>query len=251
MTTSLVRFTPTAFAGVYVALASVRPAQLADEVHKAFAGAGRYYQGEAAVLDCTAVTDWPAQVDWAGIAALMRRIGLQPIGVRGVPEAHLHSLARAALPLLDALALAGRDAAEPRSAAESTQSAESAFPAPQSVTPATLFVDRPVRSGVRIYHPNGDVVLMQGVNPGGEVIAAGHIHCWGTLAGRAIAGANGFAEARILVARFAPELVAIAGIYKTFEQGVVASLASKAVQVRLQRSTSAEDLRLQFDPIEG
>ena len=54
------------------------------------------------------------------------------------------------------------------------------------------------------------------------------------LAARQVqAGARGNAEARILTTVFAAELVSIAGIYRTFEDGVPAKLANQPVQVRL------------------
>jgi septum site-determining protein MinC len=76
-------------------------------------------------------------------------------------------------------------------------------------------------------------VILAAVNPGAEVIADGNIHVYAPLRGRALAGARGNAQARILTTVFAAELVSIAGIYRTFEDGVPAKLANQPVQVRL------------------
>ncbi|WP_217126328.1 septum site-determining protein MinC [Hydrogenophilus thiooxidans] len=255
----IVRFTPTNLAGFVVTLAATSPARLADELHKVFAGANRYFAGEVAVLDFREVTEWPTHVDWAGIAALMRRIGLQPVGVRGVPEPFHTALARLNLALLDAIspeygaqptphatvAVAPERTALPAATPEATQAAPNDSP-----RSASRIIDRPVRSGQQIHHPDGDVILMNGVNPGGEVIAGGHIICWGPLSGRAIAGAYGLETARIFAHRFQPELVAIAGIFKTFEQGVPPVLAGKPVQVRLEPTPETAEMRLQFDILE-
>jgi septum site-determining protein MinC len=54
---------------------------------------------------------------------------------------------------------------------------------------------------------------MAAVNACAQVIADGHIHIYGALRGRALAGAAGNTDARIFTQHFAPELVAIAGEY--------------------------------------
>jgi len=77
------------------------------------------------------------------------------------------------------------------------------------------------------------------VSPGAEVLADGSIHCYGPLRGRAIAGAQGDHSARILATNFGPELVSIAGVYRTFERGIPEAFAGKATLVRL---TGAEHL---------
>lgn len=255
----IVRFTPTNLAGFVVTLAATSPARLADELHKVFAGANRYFAGEVAVLDFSEVPEWPTQVDWAGIAALMRRIGLQPVGVRSVPESFHTALARTNLALLDAIPAERTASPMPQATRAVTPewngplaaTPEGAKAEPgESPTSATRIIDRPVRSGQQIHHPDGDVILMNGVNPGGEVIAGGHIICWGPLAGRAIAGAYGLESARIFAQRFQPELVAIAGIFKTFEQGVPSAFSGKPVQVRLEPQSEKTEMRLQFEIIE-
>ncbi len=85
-------------------------------------------------------------------------------------------------------------------------------------TVATLRVDRPVRSGQQIYARGGDLVVLGNVGAGAEVIADGSVHVYGSLRGRALAGAQGDRTARIYSMDFQAELVSIAGIYKVFEQ---------------------------------
>ncbi len=232
-----VRFESGRFEGIVVRSPLVSPARLADVLHKRFAGTESYFGGEPAVLDFSEVRDWPEQVDWSGLVAFFRRLGLQPIGVRGVPESFDATLKRLHLANLDEAALrleAARPTEPPPAAPTSAQAPAS----PQAVTPraaaSTKFIDRPVRAGQQIYAPEGDVVLMAGSNPGAEIIAAGSIHCWGPLRGRVLAGAGGNLEARIVATHFGPELVSIAGVYQTFENGLPASIANRPVQVKLQ-----------------
>ena len=96
-----------------------------------------------------------------------------------------------------------------------------------------MFIDRPLRSGQQIYARGADLVLVGGVSPGAEVIADGSIHCYGPLRGRAIAGAQGDDRARIITSNFGPELVSIAGVFRTFERGIPETIAGRAAQVRL------------------
>jgi len=71
------------------------------------------------------------------------------------------------------------------------------------------------------------------VNPGAEVIADGHIHVYAPLRGKAIAGARGDSNARILTLCLEPELVSIAGVYRTSENPLPDTLRGKPAQIRL------------------
>ena len=108
----------------------------------------------------------------------------------------------------------------------------------------TLVVDKPLRSGQRVYARGGDLVVLAAVSFGAEVIADGHIHVYAPLRGRAIAGARGNTEARIFSTCLEPQLVSIAGIYRTAETELPASVASKPATVRLDGE------RLVIEPIE-
>lgn len=122
-------------------------------------------------------------------------------------------------------------------------------PPPAAPEPApartTLVIDRPLRSGQQVYARGGDLVVLAIVNPGAEVIADGSIHIYAPLRGRALAGATGDAQARIFTTRFEAELVSVAGVYRTFEGGVPAELASRPVQVR----ADAEGNKLLLDSL--
>ncbi|HDS1111207.1 TPA: septum site-determining protein MinC, partial [Stenotrophomonas maltophilia] len=91
-----------------------------------------------------------------------------------------------------------------------------------------------VRSGQQLYAENCDLTVMATVGAGAEVIADGSIHIYGTLRGRALAGAQGNTAARIFCRDFHAELVAIAGHYKVLDD-VPDTLRGKAVQVWLEQ----------------
>jgi septum site-determining protein MinC len=102
--------------------------------------------------------------------------------------------------------------------------------APRAVP--TLLIDKPLRSGQQIY-AQGDVVILDLVSYGAEVIAEGNIHIYAPLRGRALAGVKGNPDARIFCTCLEPELISIAGIYRTAEQTLPADVLGKSAQVRL------------------
>lgn len=121
------------------------------------------------------------------------------------------------------------------------------FPgAPRGPVPARgakggLIVDRPVRSGQSIFHPEGDVILLGAVSSGAEVIAGGSIHVYGALRGRALAGATGNPGALIFARKFEAELVSIDGNYMTAEQSPP-EVIGRPVQIRLRNEAIVTDI---------
>jgi septum site-determining protein MinC len=134
----------------------------------------------------------------------------------------------------------------PANAARRTESAEpAAAPAPRVAAPAapiqpaapgglvrTKVITQPVRSGTQVYARGGDLIVLNSVSPGAEVIADGHVHIYGALRGRAIAGASGDTEARIFVDKLEAELLCVAGHYLVSE-AIEADYIGKSVQVTL------------------
>ncbi|UVK37843.1 septum site-determining protein MinC [Mesorhizobium sp. AR10] len=97
---------------------------------------------------------------------------------------------------------------------------------------ATLMIKAPIRSGQAVYHPHGDVIVLGSVASGSEIIAAGSIHVYGTLRGRASAGALGNAAARVFCRKNEAELLSVDGWYCTSEE-MEPSSRGKAVQAFL------------------
>lgn len=75
----------------------------------------------------------------------------------------------------------------------------------------------PVRSGQQIYARGGDLVVLAAVSHGAELLADGHIHVYGPLRGRALAGVSGDQNAHIFCQSLEAELISIAGQYKISE----------------------------------
>ncbi|MDR1423678.1 MAG: septum site-determining protein MinC [Azoarcus sp.] len=259
-----IEFLHTNLCAVIVSLGRADPAGLADDMHKMFGGQAAPFNQEAAILDfgALAFAQLPDRIDWNGLTSLLRRYRLQPVGVRNlVGGPQTEAAHRAGLAMLDdtQISTGGRNAPQsaPRRAAREV-AAPAAAPAakgpaasgPAASGPAasTLYVDRPVRSGQQIYAQGGDLVLLAGISPGSEVIADGNIHCFGPLAGRALAGARGDVNARVISTCFGPELVAVAGVYRTFEGGMPSMYAGRAVMVRLK--PSAKNQSIVIEPLQ-
>ncbi|CAH1090702.1 septum site-determining protein MinC [Candidatus Nitrotoga sp. 1052] len=100
----------------------------------------------------------------------------------------------------------------------------------------TMIINKPVRTGQRIYAEGANLVVLGVVNAGAELIADGDIHIYAPLRGRAIAGAQGNENARIFIHSLEAELISIAGCFKVFENGIPENLRGKPVQVHLDGS---------------
>jgi len=101
------------------------------------------------------------------------------------------------------------------------------------VSAPTMIIDRPLRSGQQVYAKGGDLVITAVVNHGAEVIADGSIHVYAPLRGKAIAGAKGNTQARIFSTCMEPELVSIAGTYRTTDNPLPPDVTGKPAQIRL------------------
>ncbi len=98
--------------------------------------------------------------------------------------------------------------------------------------PTSLLLEQPVRSGQSVVFTEGDVTVLGSVGSGAEIVAGGSIHVYGTLRGRAMAGVNGNAAARIYCQKIEAELLAIDGYYQTAED-INATLRNRPAQAWL------------------
>lgn len=221
-------------------LGSLDVQQVEAALAHSLGGSPDFFDGELAVADLGAVDDALCEPDWDRIRELCTARGLRLVAVSnsgafgdGARAAGLSVLSRAPAPPRRA---SGASPVE-ENPAELPARAESA---PVSAALASLLVDRPLRSGQQVYARGRDVVLLALANAGSEVIADGNIHVYAPLRGRALAGAKGDTDARIITTCFEPELVSVAGIFQTFDDGIPEALARRPVQVRLSSSGVGE-----------
>ena len=106
-------------------------------------------------------------------------------------------------------------------------------PKPQATS---LLIEDPVRSGQSVVFIEGDITVLGSVGSGAEIVAGGSIHVYGTLRGRAMAGASGNARARIFCHRVEAELLAIDCYYKTADD-IEDSLRRRPAQAWLEGGT--------------
>jgi septum site-determining protein MinC len=119
-------------------------------------------------------------------------------------------------------------------------------PVEQELAPA--YLTRPLRSGQRFYAQGRDVVVAAPTSRGSELIADGSIYAFSPLRGRVLAGASGNTSACIVASHLDPELVAVAGVYRTFEAGDLEALGDGPVSLALSLDADGGE-RLTLAPL--
>jgi septum site-determining protein MinC len=210
---------------------------LGRELQDRFGDSPDFFDHDPLVIDLSALGG--VAVDFKALLKLLKGYRVLPVAVKGGSEEQMRSalkLGLAAAPeaaLTPTLSQREREQ-QPQAPAPLAQPAPPAeAAAPANVPASALVIDKPLRSGQQVYARGRDLVVLSMVNPGAEVIADGHIHVYAPLRGKAIAGARGDTQARILTLCLEPELVSIAGTYRTSENPLPEALRGKAAQVRL------------------
>jgi septum site-determining protein MinC len=245
------------------------------ELTRRFEATPEFFANDVVALDVRRLAE-NERVPLAEIAQLLESVRMRPVGV--VANAQQAWAAESALPLLevrdrrgataksadeetvnaatpapvataatatppaDLFEGAGTPAAGTPATAAATEPAPAAEPVRLATSSQTMVVDKPLRSGQRIY-AKGDLVVLGLVSYGAEVIAEGNIHIYAPLRGRALAGVQGNHDARIFCTCLEPELISIAGIYRTTENPLPADVLGKPVQIWL------EDEKLMIEPL--
>lgn len=208
-------------------------------------GVSDFFEDEFAVIDVTTIADSATFIEWDKLVDVLKKYRLNAVAVRGAPAAMHEAIRARGLSLDDGVS--GIKPREESEAPPALTAAPAPIPAPPAVasppppppaatavvTPGTMIIDTPVRAGQRVYARGCDLIITATVNNGAEVIADGSIHVYAALNGRALAGASGNAEARIYALAMQPELVSIAGVYRTFDEGFPPNLARQPAQIRL------------------
>jgi septum site-determining protein MinC len=189
-----------------------------DALRAQSARAPGFFAGRPVIVDCSLL-----KPDTPGVATLLKDLEALGLGVIDVENA-------ADIPGADPWKrpLTG---GRPGGLVE-IKPREGAKPEPPPSAPG-LIVEDNVRSGQSILFPKGDVTVLGSVSSGAEVLAGGSIHIYGALRGRAIAGAQGFAKARIFCRKLEAELVSIDGFYQTAED-MDAALRGAAAHIWLE-----------------
>lgn len=216
---------------------------LANAMDAQFGSNPELFSHDPVVIDLGHLPRDTPPPDFKALTALVRRYRMQPVAARGgSPEQMMAALDEG---LSEAPALDAPTSQSPAGAASLPPVVSTPAPvvhAPPSYVP-TLVIHKPLRSGQQVYAKNGDLIVMAAVNFGAEVLADGNIHVYGPLRGKAVAGVKGNAEARIFTTCMEPELVSIAGTYRTTDTPLPVEVVGKPAQIRLEAG------RLVFEPL--
>lgn len=214
-------------------------------------------EGTPMLIDVSALTasGTDRELDLPLLVSLLKSFSLQPVGIVGAKDGLLEmALAMGMTEESNIGHLSGRGAKElaadqkpaavaaPRAVvaqasndAQVQRAVDSAvLAAVSSMVNAPQIIDKPVRSGQRIYAKGGDLIVLNSVGHGAEVIADGNVHVYGPLRGRAIAGAQGNQKARIFALSMEPDLYAIAGIFSTTDIPLPLDVQGKTAQIVME-----------------
>ena len=182
------------------------------------------------LLDAPLVLDFskvPEFADSAALADLVAKLRTRNMLVFGVQNTTTPQLEAA-----DGLGLIpvriGRDGPAPEAKPARKSKVDRLLP------PDNKVITKPVRSGQLVVAERGDLTVIGPVSSGAELVAAGNIHVYGPLRGRAIAGVHGDETARIFCHSQNAELLAIAGLYRTSES-IEDKFRNRSVQVYLDK----------------
>lgn len=204
-------------------------ARIEAELPARLAQAPGFFEYAALILGVEKVTG--EGLDVAAVVDLLRVHRLLPIAVRGGDDAICDQVRGIGLAWFPA-----QPEAAARRPASIRRDQSSAAKTPVIVGKTHRGT---VRSGQQVAALDGDLVIVGAVNPGAEVLAAGSVHVYGPLRGRALAGIHGDATAAIYCRELEAELLSIAGTYKRRED-IEPDQIGGAVQVHL----SEERLRI-------
>ena len=218
---------------------------LARDLAVRFGDIPDFFDNDPLVLELSALVAEERAIDFGALLALLRSYRVAPLTVRGGNPVQMEAATAAGLLAAPDARITTARAQEPEVTRVQTPPAESPVLAAPPL--GALVIDKPLRSGQQVYARGRDLVVLAMVNAGAEVIADGHIHVYAPLRGKAMAGARGHADARIFALSLEPELLSIAGIYRTSETALPDGVWGKPTQVRLVAGPDGD--KLVMDPI--
>ena len=182
--------------------------QIEDKVNQA----PDFFRHLPILLDLNSVPD----IDLEATKEVFTRHKLTILGLVGGSQQQEKLAYQIGMPVLPA-AVFGKDRKDNQQQVEKPKVVETqkdkAEEQPDANQTPTLVIKQPVRSGQQIYARGGDLIVLAAVGAGAEVLADGHIHIYGSLRGRALAGIQGDTQARIFCQSLDAELVSVAGSY--------------------------------------
>jgi septum site-determining protein MinC len=201
-----------------------------------------FFSGDNIIIDISDKDIFLNEDQLLSIISIIKKCKLNPIALRSESE-KLLSVAKNS-----GLEQASPDTHKHRRPESEAPSVQVIQEVVREVATHALIVDKPLRSGQKIYARGCDLVVLAMVNQGAEIISDGNIHVYAPLRGKAMAGARGNTEARIFTMCLEAELISIAGVYRTSENPLPDDVKGKPSQIRLsndgQEKMIIESLKL-------
>ncbi len=196
--------------------------ELSLELDEKIKQAPNFFQHAPIILDLQRLKTQGEMVDLALLIHTLKAKKLIPIGVRGANKLLKEAAIQVGLAIFPEekvishkkrLEVEEPKLNEPTNIGQMPSRTENTSTAISS----TRLITQPVRSGQQIYAQGGDLIVLASVSHGAELLADGHIHVYGSMRGRALAGVMGDKEAMIFCRSLEAELVSIAGQYRLSE----------------------------------
>lgn len=224
---------------VVLALIEYEPELLRRQLQEKIDQAPQFFVNSPVLISLEKLEN-PALIPvFAPLLDTCRDLGLQPLGFSAVPGELLAAVRATGLAILPRSGERALKMSEPST--EKMPALEQAVK-PQVqvetvieerlVQRVSKVITRPVRSGQQIYAEGADLIVLAQVSEGAEVLADGHIHIYGSLRGRALAGVRGDDSARIFCQSMEAELVSVAGNF-LLRDSFTAEVFKKPVQIYL------------------
>lgn len=176
--------------------------QLKEKIEQA----PEFFEQSSIVISLDKVAESVTDINLMQLLSVCRQFGLQPMAFKCVDPRFLSGVKASGLTLLSDNATRALTKQAPV-----IEKAVNIEPVQKPAPRKSKIITRPIRSGQQVYAEGGDLIILSQVSEGAEVIADGHIHVYGSLRGRALAGVKGDISARVFCKKMQAELISIAG----------------------------------------
>lgn len=194
-------------------LYSVDPVAISQQLAATIKRSPNFFQNAPIVLDLTNVASIPVDINFHPIIDAMKTHHLIPVGIRAGSPTQQKAALEAGLATFPSSKSEQSSPTTENAGAKANKNAQGS-----DTSAKTKVITTPVRSGQQVYAKNADLLVLAPVSHGAELLADGHIHVYGPLRGRALAGVTGDKSARIFCQALDAELISIAGYYQVNEQ---------------------------------
>ena len=198
-----------------------------------------FFQNTPVVISLEKLTE-ESDVDFVRLVETCRANNMFPFAVRGGSPEQIEAANTAGLVSISASKERSAKA-EPKSVlvseAELAKAKVEQEKVPEVVPPVvtatpTRIVSQPIRSGQQVYAKGGDLIVLSSISEGAEVLADGHIHIYGAMRGRVLAGVKGDKTARVFCSSLDASLISIAGVY-VLNENIESKFVGKSAQISL------------------